>query len=435
MTSGIVRNYIHDFCAGRRAAGIGALFLYSLRARLRFLCALAVPVCTMAFLFNLWLNADYGQAKYSLRVQLKGLNTSYPVSNPAHAADDTEGSYFRQQAMQGDSWHVALKIVPVGFADTVPKRVHEPFFSSWYGKIAPGPRFSLLAMQNGQPVLRTQARAVPVPQLTDITLGGPQATYDAGLLERIATGEQTVESLLVELKNSPASSEILPDYSLLALAYSPPSANVIDPQCRLDRIEFADWLQNTRRNALGFSSLVSLEGASRYRNLVERYSSDYALPPSLVYAIMRTESSFNPKARSVANALGLMQVVPRTAGGEVHAFLTGKYAIPGRDLLFTPEENIRYGTAYLYLLHNRYFNEVSNHISRELCIIAAYNGGPGAVLRSFGRTREKAIEKINSLSPDQLYSALVRSLPSQETRDYVVKVVDARNKFRHTSSF
>jgi membrane-bound lytic murein transglycosylase C len=136
----------------------------------------------------------------------------------------------------------------------------------------------------------------------------------------------------------------------------------------------------------------------------------------------------------VANALGLMQVVPQTAGGEVHAFLTGKYAVPGKELLFIPEQNIRYGTAYLYLLHNRYFNEVRNHISRELCIIAAYNGGPGAVLRSFGNNRDKAVAKINSLSPDQLYNVLVRSLPSQETRDYVVKVVEARNKFRHTGN-
>ncbi|MDR1243077.1 MAG: transglycosylase SLT domain-containing protein [Deltaproteobacteria bacterium] len=405
--------------------------------RPRLLCVLALPVCTMAFLFNLWLHADFGQARYSIRVPLQALNTSDLWKNPAHAADNPEAPSWPVRSepavTDADNWRVAFKIVPVGFATSVPKRVQGEFFSSWYGEIAPGPRFSLLAMQNGQPVLRTQARVVPVPQLTDVVLGGPQAPYDADQLKRIATGEQTVETLFADLKNTADPLEAVPEHALFSTAGSLYFPDFTSPQCRLDRIELAAWLQDTRRNTLGFS-LVSLEAASRYRTFVERYSSDYVLPPSLVYAIMRTESSFNPKARSVANALGLMQVVPKTAGGEVHAFLTGKYAIPGRELLFTPEQNIRYGTAYLYLLHNRYFNEVSNHISRELCIIAAYNGGPGAVLRSFGRNREKAIAKINSLSPDQLYNALVRSLPSQETRDYVVKVVEARDKFRHTGN-
>jgi soluble lytic murein transglycosylase-like protein len=360
-----------------------------------------------------------------------------PANSPANSSGSLPGSSPGSPDLSaGDNWRVAFDIVPVGFADSVPKRAQERFFSTWYGEITPGPRFSMLAMQNGQPVLLAQSRVIPAPKLTDIAQDGHHTPYDAEQYKRIATGEQTVESLFAYMKNSLEPLETGLDFYLSTETIADNiienfTENFATQQCRSDRVELADWLENVRRKTFGFS-LDAVEGAARYSSLVERYSGDYALPPSLIYAIMREESSFNPKARSVANALGLMQVVPKTAGGEVHAFLTGKHAIPTRAVLFTPEQNIRYGTAYLYLLHNRYFNEVSNHISRELCIIAAYNGGPGAVMRSFGRTREQAIAKINSLGPDKLYSTLVRSLPSRETRDYVVKVVDARNKFRHT---
>lgn len=360
-------------------------------------------------------------------------------------------------------WRYSRKIVPVGFADSVPSLARENPAMAWAGEVAPGPRGSLLALKKesgqGQPVLLTLAGSLSIPKLTDVVLSGPSAPYASGKEGRIATGEQAVETLLAEFHfasdNAAAQLFAMPvdpsaawqdggyaDDQGLSFLHGTFTAELsprlydpethYGPRCRSDRVELAEWLGRVRDNNLAMG-LTQVQRASKYSAYVERYSSDYALSPSLVYAIMRIESSFNPNARSVANALGLMQVVPQTAGGEVYTFLTGKRGTPGNDVLFTPEHNIRYGTAYLYLLKNRHFKDVENHISRELCVIAGYNGGPNAVLRTFDRDKDKAIAKINEYTPDELYQKLIKSLPAQETRDYVVKVVDARNKFRHSN--
>lgn len=55
----------------------------------------------------------------------------------------------------------------------------------------------------------------------------------------------------------------------------------------------------------------------KYADIVRRASQRYDIPEDLIYAIIKTESSFNPYAVSWANAYGLMQVVPKTAGRDV----------------------------------------------------------------------------------------------------------------------
>lgn len=66
--------------------------------------------------------------------------------------------------------------------------------------------------------------------------------------------------------------------------------------------------------------------AEQYRPVVEKYADRYNLSPDLVFAIIYTESDFDPDLISNRSAHGLMQVVPDTAGGEVHRWLgrTGK---------------------------------------------------------------------------------------------------------------
>ncbi len=186
--------------------------------------------------------------------------------------------------------------------------------------------------------------------------------------------------------------------------------------CPVDAKE--NFMDNARANSLALRQTY-------YREYVENFSRRFSLSPALVYAVMRTESNFNPYAVSASNALGLMQVVPESAGGEAHAFLTGSRGVPDAGLLFSPEENIRYGAAYLHLLLSRHFNGVEDAASRELCAIAAYNGGPGAVLRVFDKDRGAAIAAINALSPGEVYQVLKTSMPTEESRRYVDKVLDA----------
>ena len=167
-----------------------------------------------------------------------------------------------------------------------------------------------------------------------------------------------------------------------------------------------------------------------YIEHIRREAKRFGLPPQLVFGIMRAESAFNPYAVSNAGALGLMQLVPDTAGNEVHRFLTGKSSAPSRTMFFDPVKNIEYGSAYLHLLATRYFSGVSNRSSRELCMIAAYNAGPGAVMRVFNTSsREEAVAAINATTPTQLFNRLSRQMPAEETRLYIGKVLASINAY------
>jgi soluble lytic murein transglycosylase-like protein len=107
------------------------------------------------------------------------------------------------------------------------------------------------------------------------------------------------------------------------------------------------------------------------------------LPPELVAAVVHTESKFVPTARSNRGAVGLMQLVPKTA-----RWL-------GASNLSDPAQNIQAGTKYLRYLTDRFGGDQQK-------AIAAYNAGEGNV-RRFGGTP-----------------------PFKETRNYVARV----NSFR-----
>jgi len=169
--------------------------------------------------------------------------------------------------------------------------------------------------------------------------------------------------------------------------------------------------------------------AGKYRPNVIQASKRFSISPNLIYSIMKVESDFNPFAVSSAMAVGLMQVVPSTAGSDVYEYLNGKPGIPSRKGLFVPATNIKYGSAYLHLLNTRFLGSINNPVSREYCVIAGYNGGAGGVLRTFDRDRKKAVAKINSIPPDQVYDKLRRDLPYQETRRYLYKVLEAKKRF------
>lgn len=194
-------------------------------------------------------------------------------------------------------------------------------------------------------------------------------------------------------------------------------------ECRVPPMVFADGLSRIMsRFGISFGDMPD-KRSGLYQAMVSRYAKRYNLSPGLIYAIMRTESAFNPLAVSNSGALGLMQLVPGTAGIEAHSYITGKAENPTQSLLFNPENNIQYGTAYLHLLHTRHFPGVTNPVSRELCVIAAYNGGSGAVLKVFDQNRDTALAVINSLSPEQVYERLAQGLPTEENRRYIDKVL------------
>ncbi|MEA3486131.1 MAG: murein transglycosylase domain-containing protein [Thermodesulfobacteriota bacterium] len=169
--------------------------------------------------------------------------------------------------------------------------------------------------------------------------------------------------------------------------------------------------------------------ALKYKPLVERFAKDLSISRNLVYAIIKTESDFNPYAVSNAPAFGLMQIVPTTAGQDVHRFLNNADGLPSREFLFNPGNNIQYGTAYLHILHYKYLSDIQDPVSREYCVIAAYNTGAGNVLRTFDSDRNRAPQRINKLGPLQVFKTLQTRLPHDEARRYLTKVMDAKKKF------
>ncbi|WP_197468011.1 murein transglycosylase domain-containing protein [Neptuniibacter marinus] len=166
----------------------------------------------------------------------------------------------------------------------------------------------------------------------------------------------------------------------------------------------------------------------KYASYVERYAAKYQLAPALVYAIIETESNFNPYAVSWVPAYGLMQIVPTTAGRDAFEEIHGYAGTPSAPYLFNIENNIRMGCAYLHILKNRYLAKVRHPISKEYCVIAAYNGGAGNVLRSFSSQREEAFRVINTASSDNVWSILGKKMPKESQR-YLVKVTEAKKRY------
>ncbi|TMX43682.1 membrane-bound lytic murein transglycosylase MltC [Vibrio sp. Hep-1b-8] len=168
----------------------------------------------------------------------------------------------------------------------------------------------------------------------------------------------------------------------------------------------------------------------KYADIVQRASRKYDIPEDLIYAIIKTESSFNPYAVSWANAYGLMQVVPKTAGRDVFKLVKKRSGEPTPEYLFNPENNIDTGTAYFYILKNRYLKNVNHPTSLEYSMISAYNGGTGGVLNTFNRNdRKRAMNDLNSLQPNQVYWALTKKHPNAEARRYLEKVTKFKKDF------
>ncbi len=161
-----------------------------------------------------------------------------------------------------------------------------------------------------------------------------------------------------------------------------------------------------------------------YLNDVEKYAKKEKLPKPLIFAIMHSESSFNPRARSHIPAYGLMQIVPKTAGRDTYKYLYNEDKLVSGSYLYNSKNNIKMGSAYLHILYYKYLDKIKDPDSRLYCTIAAYNTGAGNIAYAF--TKEYNIKKaaplINKLTPNQVYAKLMRDLRWDEPKKYLKKV-------------
>lgn len=170
--------------------------------------------------------------------------------------------------------------------------------------------------------------------------------------------------------------------------------------------------------------------AEQYTGDVKKYCDSLNVDYALAFAIMQTESSFNPKAKSYVPAYGLMQIVPSSAGADCAKNLNKPFAAPTANYLYEPQNNIEMGVYYLYLLNKRYFTGVKDKRSQILCVIASYNTGAGNVAKALrGDTKiGKAIPQINGMTYDELFKHLEKNL-LPETQNYIRKVTERMNNF------
>ena len=164
--------------------------------------------------------------------------------------------------------------------------------------------------------------------------------------------------------------------------------------------------------------------ALKFYESVINYANRFTLDPALVFAVIHTESSYNPKAKSHVPAFGLMQIVPRYAGRDAYNFLYNEDKLLNENYLYESINNIELGSAYLHMLITRSFRKVNDPVSRVYCAIAAYNTGAGNVSRAFIGTTKlyQAIPEINKMSADQVYAHLKQHLPYEETQHYIERV-------------
>lgn len=147
-------------------------------------------------------------------------------------------------------------------------------------------------------------------------------------------------------------------------------------------------LGSNRRTATASRTTEATPAASKnFAPLIRDYAKQYGVDPDLVSAIIRVESNFDPRAVSVKDCKGLMQLHPDTAR---------RYGVSD---VFDPAENIEGGVKYL--------SHLTDSFDRNLdLILAAYNAGENAVRRHDGIP------------------------PYAETRDYVTRV---KSIFGHDS--
>ena len=182
--------------------------------------------------------------------------------------------------------------------------------------------------------------------------------------------------------------------------------------------------------------------ASQFQSLVNQYSAEYQVPSPVVFAVMETESMFNPTARSGAPAFGLMQLVPTSGARDAYRYVYKVDKVVSDTYLYNPENNVRLGAAYIRRLNSEYLVGIQSDESRMLATIAAYNTGAGNVFRAFVGSsysssryrnyndyRNAALQEINKRSPEQVYQHLRRHLPHEETRSYIKKVTERMDKY------
>lgn len=148
-----------------------------------------------------------------------------------------------------------------------------------------------------------------------------------------------------------------------------------------------------------YKTYQALTHPIKYENEIETYAEIYNLDCAIVASLINVESSYNPKAKSNKNAIGLMQIKLDTAN--YLNDLNNTESINEKEL-FDAETNIKYGCEYLRYLINK-FDDINTSI-------AAYNAG------------ETRVRSWLNNSQYSLDGKTLNQIPYAETKQYINKI-------------
>ncbi|WP_045480353.1 transglycosylase SLT domain-containing protein [Vibrio owensii] len=189
-------------------------------------------------------------------------------------------------------------------------------------------------------------------------------------------------------------------------------------------VELRGTAEPTKAKAYNKVTKPTSPAALQYLPMISEAATQWKIETALLLAIIHTESAFNPNAVSHKDAIGLMQVMQNGGALEVSQKLYFGRKI-SRDELFEPNFNIDTGAAYLHILKTDYLHSVRSEQNKMLLAIAAYNCGLSNLMRylSYTQSLPQFSSEMNRLTEDELYFRLTQTLPIEETRNYVEKVM------------
>ena len=144
-----------------------------------------------------------------------------------------------------------------------------------------------------------------------------------------------------------------------------------------------------------------------YWDSIKKYSAQHDLDPFVVAALVAQESTFDPEVKSVANAWGLMQIVPTTGRRLARAVGVRRFSTAS---LTNPELNIRLGTLY--------FSELVQQFGGTYYALASYNAGENRVI--------KWKSERQGLDEDEF----IDDIPFPETQNYVKRILGTAEDYR-----
>jgi soluble lytic murein transglycosylase len=256
---------------------------------------------------------------------------------------------------------------------------------------------------SGAEAVRAAARATIAAMTDDAHLSIPktQPAAKARLLHGLSLRDEAAE-----------------EYWALAGRYAD-RPDVLEEVCGalldLGRVERSVWIAKRLLRPMYLQSR-SIEPVPRYWNflyplgywdLVKEESARHEVDPFLVVAVIREESAFGERVVSRAGAVGLMQLLPKTAD----QIIKGDGASSPRPDLESPGTNIRLGTRYLATL----LEEFKGNRAHAL---AAYNAGPHHVRRWLVTRQHRTDDEF------------IEEIPFTETQQYVKRVLGSYYRYR-----